>query len=37
MEIWHVRYFQYANLDFDVKNVFLIKYLPIARPQLVAK
>ena len=36
IEIWHTRYFKYANLDFDVKNV-CIKYLPTGRSQLVPK
>ena len=34
IEIWHIWYFKHAN--FDV-NFFFIKYLPIARPQLVQK
>ena len=37
IESWHIRYFKYANLDFDVKRVFYIKYLPITRRQLVPK
>ena len=27
IEIWHIQYFKYANLDFNVKNDFFIKYL----------
>ena len=34
IEIWPNWYFQYANLNFDVKMIF-IKYLPPARPKLV--
>ena len=30
-------YFEHPDLDFDVKNYFFIKYLPIARPKLVPK
>ena len=36
IEIGHISYCEYPNLDFDVKN-FFIKYLPIARPKLVPK
>ena len=37
IEIWHFHYFRYVDLNFNVKNVFLIKHLPIARPQLVPR
>ena len=36
IEIGHISYYEYPNLDFDVK-IFFIKYLPIARPKLVPK
>ena len=36
IEIGHISYWEYPNLDFDVK-IFFIKYLPIARPKLVPK
>ena len=30
IEIWHIWYFEYSDLDFDVKCFFSIKYLSIA-------
>ena len=36
IEIWHIRYFKYVDLSFNVK-MFFIKYMPIARPKLVPK
>ena len=36
IEIEHIQYFKYANLEFDVKMVFM-KYLPPFRAELVPK
>ena len=36
IEIEHIQYFKYANLEFDVKMVFM-KYLPPVRAELVPK
>ena len=36
IETWHIRYFKYANLDFDVKNDFY-KIFTICSAQIVPK
>ena len=36
IKIWHIWYFKYPDLDFDVKNIF-INYLPIVKPQTGSK
>ena len=34
IEIWHVRYFKYTSLDFDVKNVFLSNIYQLLGPNM---
>ena len=37
IELWCVWYFEYPDLNFDVKKFFFIKYLPSAWPKLISK